>query len=53
MNRHVEDLINVGYVNGVATAISISDIEAKLRIASLVIAIVYTFVKLWQALKQK
>lgn len=52
MNRHIQDIVSVGYINTVAAAISMSDIETSLRICSLILACTFTAVKLWQAIKK-
>jgi len=53
MNRHIQELIGVGYVNGVATVISLSDFETSVRILSILLASIYTTVKLYQALRHR
>ena len=53
MNRHIQELLSVGYINGVATAISLSDFETSVRILSIVLASIYTIVKLYQALRHR
>jgi hypothetical protein len=53
MNNHIDDILSVGYVNGVAVAISVSDIETGLRIFSLLLATAYTAYKFYKAIKIK
>lgn len=53
MSRHIDDILSVGYVNSVAVAISVSELETGLRIFSLIIAITYTAYKFYKALKTK
>jgi hypothetical protein len=53
MSRHFDDILSVGYVNSVAVAISVSDLETGLRILSLLLAISYTAYKFHKALENK
>lgn len=53
MNNHIDDILSVGYVNGVAVAISVSEFEAGMRIFSILLAITYTAYKFHKAIKAK
>jgi hypothetical protein len=53
MNNHIDDILSVGYVNGVAVVISVSDIETGLRVFSLLLATAYTAYKFYKAIKTK
>ena len=53
MSRNIDDILSVGYVNSVAVAISVSEIETGLRIISLILAISYTAYKFYKALETK
>jgi hypothetical protein len=48
---HIGDAIQVGFVNAFAVAFSVSSVETMLRFLSLVLAIIYTSIKIRQALK--
>jgi hypothetical protein len=53
MNRHFDDILSVGYVNSVAVAISMSEIETGLRIFSVLLAITYTSYKFYKAIQRQ
>jgi len=48
---HIGDAIQVAFINAFAMGFSIATAETILRISSLVLAIVYTGIKIKQALK--
>jgi hypothetical protein len=48
---HIGDAVQVAFVNAFAMGFSIAMAETILRISSLVLAIAYTGIKIWQALK--
>jgi len=50
MNQHFNDILSVGYVNSVAVAISVSELETGLRIFSVLLAIAYTSYKFYKAI---
>ena len=50
MNKHLDDIVQVAFVNGAALAVSVSDFEQYIRVLGLVMACVYTGIKIWQAL---
>lgn len=50
---HIADIVQVAGVNLAAITISLTDFETMIRLLSLVLACVYTSVKLYQALKRK
>jgi hypothetical protein len=50
MSKHVDDIRQVAFINGAALAVSVSDFEQYIRILGLVMACVYTGIKIWQAL---
>ena len=53
MNNHIDDILSVGYVNGVAVAISVSEFEAGVRIFSILLATAYTAYKFYKAINAK
>ena len=53
MNNHIDDILSVGYVNGVAVAISVSEFEEGVRIFSILLATTYTAYKFYKAIKAK
>ena len=50
---HIADIVQVAGINVAAITISLTDFETMIRILSLVLACVYTSVKLYQAIKRK
>lgn len=51
MSKDIHDLAQVGVINATAVVISVSDIEAALRILSLILACSYTAYKFYKNLK--
>lgn len=51
--KDVADILKVGGINGVTLAVSVSEIEAWMRIALIAATLVYTVVKIKNALKEK
>jgi len=49
--NHLEELAKVGIINVAAYAISFSDIETFLRIGGLLVAFIYTCLKIIQLIK--
>jgi len=49
-NKHFDDIVQVAFINGAALAVSVSDFEQYIRILGLVMACIYTGIKIWQAL---
>lgn len=51
--RDLVDILKVGGINGVTLAVSVTEIEARMRIALIAATLVYTVVKIKKALKEK
>jgi len=52
-NRHIDGIIQVGFANLTALAISLSNFEAWLRILSLITAIIYSSIMIVKTLRNK
>lgn len=53
MSDHIEGIIKVGTVNIAAHTISVAQVEAFVRLAGLIAALVYTLIQIYKAIKRK
>lgn len=51
--RDFVDILKVGGINGVTLAVSVTEIEAWMRIALIASTLFYTFIKIKNALKEQ
>jgi len=52
LNSHIGEFLRVGMVNGLALIVSISGIEATIRILIGILTIVYTVIRIIQGINQ-
>lgn len=51
--KDILDIVKVGGINGVTLAVSVSEVEAWMRVALIAATLFYTFLKIRNAMKEK
>lgn len=52
LERHIDDLVKVNFVNIAAIVVSLSDFEQWIRCASMFAALIYTITKIVQTVQE-